>query len=345
MNKVHKSQLSFNDATDTSLYIADTADEYVPSMTLFQGDCLQEMQKIERESVDLILTDPPYGTMKGITDSTSSVFGGTSNFEWDSQIPHREMLSECVRILRPNGHLILFSQEPYTSFLVQNTMFHLPFKYRYVWYKNHFGNPMSAAHAPLNYIEDVNVFAKTDSYPDKAQENPLRKYAEDVFNFIDVTIGQINKDLGHYGAVHFKDYNGIQFGIPTEETYEKLINLYNIDSMQHFLTYDDLKKQHKHFLSTVSRFDTVFNLPAHKNHKSNVLKYDKPTQPLHSTQKPVKLLQDLIQTYTHKKDTVLDFTMGSGSTGVAAKATDRDFIGIELDDYYFEIATDRINKM
>ena len=64
---------------------------------------------------------------------------------------------------------------------------------------------------------------------------------------------------------------------------------------------------------------------------------------VHPTQKPVALLEYLIKTYTNENDTVLDFTMGSGSTGVASKKLNRDFIGIELDKAYFDIANERIN--
>lgn len=65
---------------------------------------------------------------------------------------------------------------------------------------------------------------------------------------------------------------------------------------------------------------------------------------VHPTQKPVELLEYLIKTYTNENETVLDFTMGSGSTGVACVNTNRKFIGIELDDKYFEIAKKRIEN-
>lgn len=65
---------------------------------------------------------------------------------------------------------------------------------------------------------------------------------------------------------------------------------------------------------------------------------------LHPTQKPLALMEYLIKTYTNKGETVLDFTMGSGTTGVACKNLNRDFIGIELDENYFNIAKERINK-
>ena len=64
----------------------------------------------------------------------------------------------------------------------------------------------------------------------------------------------------------------------------------------------------------------------------------------HPTQKPVKLLEYLIKTYTKENDTVLDFTMGSGSTGVACLQTNRNFIGIELEPKYYEIAEQRIKE-
>ena len=65
---------------------------------------------------------------------------------------------------------------------------------------------------------------------------------------------------------------------------------------------------------------------------------------IHPTQKPVALLEYLIRTYTNEGETVLDFTMGSGSTGVACMNTNRHFIGIELDGGYFEIAKSRIEE-
>lgn len=75
-----------------------------------------------------------------------------------------------------------------------------------------------------------------------------------------------------------------------------------------------------------------------------LFKSDKQKSALHPTQKPVALMEYLIKTYTNEGETVLDFTMGSGSTGVACVNTGRGFIGIELDEKYFKIAQARINK-
>ena len=74
-----------------------------------------------------------------------------------------------------------------------------------------------------------------------------------------------------------------------------------------------------------------------------ILEFSNPNNnSLHPTQKPVALLEYLIKTYTNENDTVLDFTMGSGSTGVACKNLNRNFIGIEMDKNYFDIAKNRI---
>jgi len=86
----------------------------------------------------------------------------------------------------------------------------------------------------------------------------------------------------------------------------------------------------------------TFNLPHGAKYKSNVLEYRKDYTGHHPTQKPVALLADLVETYTNEGDTVLDFTMGSGSTGVACANTGRKFIGIEMDADFFQVATDRI---
>jgi len=92
--------------------------------------------------------------------------------------------------------------------------------------------------------------------------------------------------------------------------------------------------------------------PSHKkvtvqkytNYPSDILKFDCVSKPEHPTQKPLELLEYLIRTYTCENETVLDNTMGSGSTGVAAVNLNRDFIGMELENKYFDIAKERIEQ-
>lgn len=80
------------------------------------------------------------------------------------------------------------------------------------------------------------------------------------------------------------------------------------------------------------------------NYPTQILEFGYDKERLHPTQKPVKLLEYLIKTYTNEGETVLDNCMGSGSTGVACQNTGRHFIGIELDENYFNIAKERMNK-
>ena len=88
------------------------------------------------------------------------------------------------------------------------------------------------------------------------------------------------------------------------------------------------------------------NLKTKSNNKSNILTYRRlsPTKMLHSCEKPVALLEDLIYELSNEGDVVLDCFMGSGSTGEAAKNLNRNFIGIELDEKYFNIAKERLKK-
>jgi site-specific DNA-methyltransferase (adenine-specific) len=119
----------------------------------------------------------------------------------------------------------------------------------------------------------------------------------------------------------------------TEKTYNEFLKFYGVSD---FMPYSELMEIDR-------RFARRFNLPKGQKFKSNVLSYRKDYTGLHPTQKPVALLEDLVKTYTNEGETVLDFTMGSGTTGVAAKNLTRNFIGIEMDDKYFEIAKERIN--
>lgn len=301
-------------------------------MRLIHGDCLEEMDKLIREgvTVDAIITDPPYGTIKNLN------LGNWSNkkTEWDNQINPVDIYARAEFLLRMNGKLILFSQEPYTAKLITEASNNINFDYRMVWVKNNFANPFMSKKAPVSYFEDIVVFSKKH---DRLNLHPLRSYSQKVLDFIGKTGKEICDILGHRKAEHFLyRVNSSQFSICTEETYKELIDNFKINNMPGFLNYNELSIIN-------STFNSTFNLPKGKSYKSNVLKYKKYSTGLHPTQKPVALMEDLILTYTNKDNTVLDFTMGSGTTGVACKNLNRDFIGIELDEGYYKTACERIN--
>jgi DNA modification methylase len=300
-------------------------------MKLYKGDCLIESDKIEGGSVDLILTDLPYGTMN--TDGGGKL--GISG--WDLAIEPKKVYEIANRILRKNGKMVLFSQEPYTSRLITESISNVPFSYRMIWEKDNFANALGSKKAPVNYYEDVLIFTKT--VEDKS-EHPLQDYFYDEFVKSGITVKEYCNKLETKHASHFFT-KGMQFRVPNEKYLKQLqclTGLFNI-------TIEKVKQKQKEFLEyNRIKFASTFNLWQGKKYKSNILKYKKDYDGHHPTQKPVLLLEDLIKTFSNENDLVVDLTMGSGSTGVACVNTKRNFIGIEQDEKYFEIAKQRINN-
>ena len=288
-------------------------------VNLMHGDCLELMKNIPDGSVDLVLTDPPYGTMKG------AALDGWKNqtTEWDTAIDPIKIFEQISRILRPNGKAILFSQEPYTSRLITSAIPSLPFAYRAIWYKNVHANALLAKSAMVSRYEDVCIFTCSKGGGEVAD------YMKSELDKSGLKVKEINELLGTSTMASHYFRAGCQFVLPTKKKYEKL---QTTGFWQR--PYDELKEK------TIP----VFNLWQGGKSKSNVLEYKKDNDGYHPTQKPVALLEDLIQTYSNEGNTVLDFTMGSGSTGVACVNTNRRFIGIELDPGYFDIATKRISE-
>lgn len=302
---------------------------------LIQGDCLNIMQDLidDGVKVDMILTDPPYGTISGLILPHTRNYDENKGIGWDNPIPIKPMFKCCEKLLKQSRCCILFSNQRFTFDLYNNQIENLPYIYQYIWIKSEWGNHFAVNKAPLKKTEDIMVFRK--KYDLEISGSNLRQYSKYLFENIGLTKKQIMSDCGNQGLDHFFRFNSLQFSLPTEENYQKLIELYHIDDLEKFIPFDDL----------VSKGGkSIFNLNGAK-HKTNILEYDKEKyQSLHPTQKPVPLLKDLILTYSNEGDTVLDFTMGSGSTGVACLQTNRNFIGIELDETYFKIAQERCKE-
>jgi site-specific DNA-methyltransferase (adenine-specific) len=311
--------------------------------TLIKGDCLVESDKIESGSVDLILTDLPYGNMN--TDGGRKL--GISG--WDNVINTSEIYKIANRILRKNGKMVLFCQEPFTTELITKAIPNIPFSYRMVWEKDNFANALLSKKAPVNYYEDVLVFSKNHQKHDFEGMHPLRPYFKSVMNYIGLNLKQINSELRHRRAEHTFYIDSTQYGLCTQKTYTELIEVFGIDKMQGFKSFTELKKIDTEYRTDLlqqmnEEYPSTFNLWEGNKYKSNILKYKKDYTGHHPTQKPVLLLQDLIKTFSNEGDLVVDLTMGSGSTGVAAKNTNRNFIGIEKDETYFDIACERIDS-
>ena len=300
---------------------------------LYKGDCLIESDKIESGSVDLILTDLPYGTIKNIPLKGYE----NASTDWDVVIDTDKIMQIANRILRKNGKMILTAQQPFTNELITKAIPNLPFNYSMIWEKDHFANALTAKKAPLNYYEDVLVFSKNH---ETEAIHPLRPYFKKVMNFIGLNLKQINSKLGHRRAEHTFYIDSTQYGLCTEQTYRQLMVIFSIFNMEGYKDFKELKEIDNEFKK---KFSSTFNLWEGNKYKSNILKYKKDYSGHHPTQKPVLLLEDLIKTFSNENDLVVDLTMGSGSTGVACVNTNRSFTGIEQDENYFNIANKRIN--
>jgi site-specific DNA-methyltransferase (adenine-specific) len=239
---------------------------------LIQGDCLEMMDKLIEQGikVDAIITDPPYGTIK---------------CKWDAIIPFNDMWSRLNKLIKSNGAIVLFGNEPFTSELICSNL--KGFKYRWDWNKKIPSGVGYAKYRPMQQTEDISVFTKNG---EKTIYNPQ--------------MIKRDKPIKSGGNKLKENSCSTLAGIDTTKEYKKTYEYKNP--------------------TTLIEFDKV--------RKGS----------LHPTQKPTDLLEYLIKTYTNENEIVLDFTMGSGSTGVACMNLNRRFIGIELDKNYFDIAVNRI---
>jgi len=247
----------------------------MPKIELIQGDCLELMKDISDKSIDAIITDPPYGT---------------TACKWDSVIPFEPMWEQLKRVIKPNGAIVLFGSEPFSSALRMSNIKN--YKYDWVWEKNKGSNFGATRFQPMKEHEDVCVFGfgKTT-------------YNQQRIRRSEAGMGMVKTPVTSSG--HRKNANSVTG---------------NFDS-----------GHSNHHLDPETRCPR------------SIIKFNTQVG-LHPTQKPVALMEYLIKTYTNEGETVLDFTMGSGTTGVACKKLNRNFIGIELDSEYFKIAEKRINE-
>ena len=163
--------------------------KYMSYIQLIQGDCLEVMKDIPDGSVDLILTDLPYGTMRGARlDGWSE--GKT---DWDETLDFDLLFTQFERVLRKNGKAVLFAQQPFTHKLINNTHANLPFSYTMFWDKRHFANCLTAKKACVNYIEEMLLFSKNH---DTNGLHPLRNYFKEVLSFIGLKKKEIINQIG-----------------------------------------------------------------------------------------------------------------------------------------------------
>jgi site-specific DNA-methyltransferase (adenine-specific) len=229
------------------------------------------MQKMEDNSVDMILCDLPYWTTKN---------------KWDTIIPLDKLWKEYKRIIKERWIIALFWQTPFDKILWCSNLKML--KYEWIWEKTTATWHLNAKRMPMKAHENILIFYK---------KLPTYNFQKTFWNK-----RKISKSESKINSKESDNYNKNQ---------------------------------------TLTSYNSTERYPR----SVLVFPTDKQKSSLHPTQKPIKLLEYFIKTYSNKWDIVLDNCMWSWSTGVACKNLNRKFIWIELDEKYFKIAENRINNI
>jgi site-specific DNA-methyltransferase (adenine-specific) len=322
---------------------------------IYNDDCFNIFEKIENKVIDLVLVDLPYGQ---------------TSCDWDICIDLKKMWKNLKRICKDKCQFVFFTTTRFGYKLIESN----PkwFRYDLVWEKYIAVGFLNANKMPLRSHEMIYIFSSQNTDDIELSRNiEMREYGKNVLKFIDKTSKQIERELGHRKAEHFLQRTSTtQFSLPTEKTYNELIEKYNIDKMEGYLTFDNLKKYERKEITKIYnpqktpgkpwkskecnlRSIGVYGshkLPAHENitgdrHPKSVLKYNQSSEKLHPTQKPIELCEWLIKTYSNEGDLVFDFCMGSGTSILASINTNRKYIGIEKDKDIYETAKKRLNLL
>lgn len=235
---------------------------------IINADCVEAMKTIKDCMVDMILCDLPYGT---------------TNCGWDQVIPFGQLWDHYKRIIKENGAIVLFAQQPFATDLINSNR--KWFRYEWIWEKTKALGFLNARKMPLRCYENILVFYK---------KLPL------------------------YNPQFGKGKPYVRKGSGKIET-----KIYHVREW----------KETETIINKGTRYPRdVIHMPSNRDEK------------FHPTQKPVELLEYLIKTYTRPGEVVLDNCIGAGSTAIAAIRTGRQFIGIERDKRYAQIACIRCEK-
>ena len=318
------------------------------NIELYCGDCLEVMKDIPDKSINLVLIDPPYNIGKDKWDKWKTV---ELYVEFMGKV-----FKECERVLKDNGSFYFFHNDFLQMVELQNWInknSNFIFKQLLVWDK--FNN------SKWNQLNAIVYSKENRNYPKQAEYclyytfqdetgltkiktdinnfKTLRKYFEEIQSWLKVNKKQIIEIIGQK-ADHCFRWGSSQWDLPTKETYNELIKEFNIDKFDFFRTYEDLRREYEDLRQEYEDLRYTFN----NQGIPSVLQHEAIQQNGHITPKPIEILKYMIKTSSNEDDIVLDCFMGSGSTGVACINTNRRFIGIEMNDNYFEIACNRINE-
>ncbi|MEK5323355.1 DNA-methyltransferase [Aeribacillus sp. FSL M8-0254] len=326
---------------------------------IYQMDAVEGMRLLPDDSVDLIVIDPPYNIGK---DKRWDKWRSVDNYVvWMADV-----FRECERVLKPNGSFYWFHNdmaqvwrlmqalEENTEFVFKSfiTIDKLDNNYIKDLYgsQKHFRNYLNLAEYCLFYtFQDETGLTRVKHSLDNF--TTLRNYFRELQNFIGLKISGINKTLKHRKAEHAFYWKSTQWDLPTAKTYNELIDVFKIDEWSGFRKYESLRQEYEQLRQEYEQLRQEYEKQRYTFNASdgvkNVWAYSFREDPKtkHPTQKPVRLLEDIIRYSSNEGAIVLDCFMGSGTTAVAAARLDRNFIGFEREPEYVKIANQRLENV
>jgi site-specific DNA-methyltransferase (adenine-specific) len=319
---------------------------------IYNEDCLHGMKQIDDASVDVILTDPPYLYLK--------------NQKLDRPFDETAFFNEAKRVLKKDGFIVLFGRG--TSFYRWNTMLaDLGFNFReeIVWNKSYCTSPLMRI---SRIHETVSIYTKKNGAINKVKVPYLEIKNHDTDAIItDIkrlkTCFSNTKSLN--AVLYFLENNKIETEGKCKENYTSISSAIGIQnrsvavmrSMQDGMNEKSIIRTDYAATSRPNSVACEKNKPTGDratnamqsihfgmNEKTIIKQARDHYATIHPTQKPVRLLERLLALVSKEGDLVLDPFSGSASTAIAAWNTGRDFIGFEIDEEYFNLSMERLNK-
>lgn len=323
-------------------------------------DCLEGMKTIPDNSVDLVVTDPPYYKIM-ITEYNGN------NHDWDNQWDSFEdylkwcrlWFNELKRVLKDNGSLYIFADDKISAYIQIELDKIFKLENNIIWVKpnnmtikgwNGYNSYSPITERILFYSNDYEPSEWNKTGYDRIYEehikpkSPMAKYLREEFKRADITCREISKLFpsktgGLTGCVS-NWLNGDNF--PLKEQYLKMREYLNNEYLRK--EYEYLRKEYEDLRKEYEDLRRPFN--PKKNYTDvwtfNITSSSEKTY--HPTQKPIKLIKRIIDTSSKEKGLILDLFMGSGTTAVACKQLNRNFIGFEISQKYVDIANKRLEQ-
>jgi len=319
---------------------------------LLNGDCLELLDSVEDNSVDLIYCDLPYAT---------GTFGKCVSCEWDKPINLEELWKKLMKKKKDRTPIFFSCNVKLGYDLIKTAPKKCPFRYDLIWIKSSSSGFLNAKKMPLRTHELIYVFY---------EKLPFYDLSSHKNKFMDKEESVVAKD-GTYGELNIKQPKtaGSRWNpplpvsvIPKNAQIHKpqkkgVNNIYGDSQGGHIGNIHGTNYEPPLPNSIIKGVNNTYNTEGRKkpivrlNNEGvyepplpNTILEVKSTRGKHSTEKPVDLLKWILKYYSKEGDIVMDCTMGSGSMGIACKEMKRDFIGMEMNPEIYEVAVNRIEN-